>query len=256
MSTGYFITFLVTVFFGSYIQGVAGFAMGMLIIAVMSGFKLIDLYMITAVVSLLSLVNILMSLQGHYHRVQAPFMGWLMLGQVPAIVAGVILLTHLNTAESNVLHILLGLFIFFGSLSMTLRPQPRDRVSSPSACFVAGTAGGLVGGLFSASGPVLGWFSYRQPLAVAEIRATLLGCFVITTAMRTLVVGVQGGLTLEVWQLTGFGLPLVFLGTWLARRYPPALSEKRMKQGAFSILVVMGGWILYSGLLSLYSNMS
>lgn len=243
-------TFLFTVLIGSYIQGVAGFAMGMLIIAVMSGFQLIDLYRITAVVSLLSLVNILLSLHGHYHRVQGRVLRWLMLGQLPAIVLGVMLLSRLDASESNLLHGLLGAFIFFGSLSMALRPRPRKRVSSRPACVAAGVAGGLVGGLFSASGPVLGWFSYRQPLSVSEIRATLLGCFVITTLMRTLVVGVQGGLTLPVWQFSGLGLPLVLLGTWLARQFPPPVSENAMKRSVFLLLLGMGAWILYTALVS------
>jgi uncharacterized membrane protein YfcA len=98
--------------------------------------------------------------------------------------------------------------------------------------------------MFSASGPIMGWFNYRQPLPLAIIRATLLCFFALTTATRTLVVGVQGGLTREVLTLAAVAVPLVVLGTWLGRVLPPPVSEESMKQGAFGLLLLMGVWIL------------
>ena len=105
----------------------------------------------------------------------------------------------------------------------------------------AGVAGGLVGGLFSASGPIMGWFNYRQPLVVSAIRATLLCGFVLTTSMRTLVVGIQGGLTAEVWLLTALGLPLVVLGTWIGSKLLHRVNEvwfTRIYKGVLSLIAV------------------
>jgi uncharacterized membrane protein YfcA len=234
--------FLLAALIGSYVQSVAGFAMGMIIIAVTVGGGLLDIPVITAVVSLISLVNIVLALRGHGHHLHRRLLLWLAAGLVPATGIGVLVLEVLDARSQRTLELLLGLFIVGGSLSMMLRPVPRARMSPPAACLAAGFAGGLLGGMFSASGPVMGWFNYRQPLPVPQIRATLLACFALTTTLRTLVVGVGGGLTAEVWLLVATALPMVLLGTWCGRRYAPPLSEEALKRCAFGLLLMMGAW--------------
>ncbi|MEQ8857151.1 MAG: sulfite exporter TauE/SafE family protein [Pseudomonadales bacterium] len=234
--------FLLVTAVGSYVQAVTGFAMGMIIIAVVVGGGLLPVPLITAVVSLLALVNVVLALRGHGHHLQRRLFGWMAAGMLPAIAVGVWLLGRLDAGATWLLELLLGVFIVVGSLSMLLRPRPRESVSAPWAAWTAGFSGGLVGGLFAASGPVMGWFNYRQPLTVAEIRTTLLASFALTTSFRTLAVGVSGGLTREVWTLFAVGLPLVLLGTWAGRRFPPAVSETALKRLAFALLLLMGGW--------------
>ena len=77
-----------------------------------------------------------------------------------------------------------------------------------------GVVGGVLGGLFSASGPLLGWFAYSQPLSVAVIRATLLSYFFLTTSARTVIVLFDGSLTTSVLLYAGLGAPVVMLGAW------------------------------------------
>lgn len=249
MDTSTLILFLLATAVGSYVQSVAGFAMGMIIIAVVVGGGLLDVPVITAVVSLLSLVNIVLALRGHGHHLAWPVFAWMALGLLPAVAVGVWLLEHLDAQAQWLLELLLGAFIVVGSLSMMIRPRLRPQISPPWACFVAGFSGGLLGGLFSASGPVMGWFNYRQPLTVAQIRTTLLASFALTTTFRTLVVGYAGGLTREVWLLCLIGLPVVLAGTWLGRGFPPAVSEITLKRLAFGLLVVMGCWSMARALL-------
>ncbi len=227
---------------GSYVQAVAGFAMGMIIMAVMVGGGFVAVPTITATVSLLSLVNITLALRGRGRHLARGLFGWTAAGLLPAVAAGVWLLLHLDARAQWLVELLLGLFIVAGSLSMMIRPRPKSRVSPPWACLVAGLAGGVLGGLFSASGPVLGWFNYRQPLTVAEIRTTLLAIFALTTALRTVVVGFSGGLTPAVWTLFAAGVPWVLLGTWAGRNFAPPISETALKRAAFALLLVMGSW--------------
>ena len=59
--------FLVSVFVGSYFQSVTGFAMGMIIVAVMGATQVVSIPMVTAVVSLLSFVNVVMAVRGRLH---------------------------------------------------------------------------------------------------------------------------------------------------------------------------------------------
>jgi uncharacterized membrane protein YfcA len=131
---------------------------------------------------------------------------------------------------------------------MMLRPHSKSAVSPWYSSLGAGIAGGIVGGMFSASGPVLGWFNYRQPLPLNAIRATLFASFALTTLLRTVVVGSQGGLTSDVWLYSALALPLVVAATWLGRHFPPALPEVSMKRLAFGLLVMMGLWIIVSAL--------
>ena len=238
--------FVASVLIATYIQSVTGFAMGMIIIAVIGGSRLMDIPTLTATVSLLSLVNVVLALRGNVHHVHRPLFGWLALGQIPAIFVGVWLLTSLDNNARWVVELLLGLFVALGSLSMLLRPEPIANLSPRYARFVAGLAGGVVGGMFSASGPVMGWFNYRQPLPLDAIRATLFACFVLTTSLRTVIVGVSGGLTSEVWIYVAIGLPLVVGATWVGRNYPPALPEAIMKRLAFGLMFAMGLWTLGS----------
>jgi uncharacterized membrane protein YfcA len=236
--------FLLTVFVGSYVQAVTGFAMGMIVIAVVGASQTIELPVLTAAASLITMVNVAVALRGRTAHIHKPLFGWLALGQLPAIGIGVWLLTMLDQQAHQLLQLLLGCFITLGSLSMMLRPRPLARVSSPASCATAGVAAGLIGGMFSASGPVMGWFNYRQPLDVVVIRSTLLCSFALTTATRTVVVGFSGGLIAEVWWLALLALPFVIAGTWLGREAPPPVSDDTLKQLAFALLLAMGVWIL------------
>jgi uncharacterized membrane protein YfcA len=242
------LAFVVLVAIGGYVQTVAGFAMGMIILTGATALGLYALPVIAAVVSLVSLLNIAFSLHGHYHRIHRAGLRWLLVGQVPAIALGVVLLGFLDANAERVLRGLLGAFIVLGCGAMMLRPTPRGVLSTSPAFLGAGLAGGLLAGLFAASGPVLGWFLYRQPLQVAEIRATLLATFAFSTLLRTLVVGAEGGLTTQVWTLAGFSVGAVLFSVWLARRFPPPIPEAALRRTAFALLTLMGLSILAGAL--------
>ena len=242
--------FALIVGFATYFQSVTGFAMGMIITAAAGGSQLLTLPVLTAAVSLMSLANVLLALRGEWRQIDRSLFVPLALGQIPGIAVGVWLLLTLDAHAQNALYALLGLFILLGSASMAFKPVPLAMRSGTSAAFAAGLSGGVVGGMFSASGPVMGWFNYRQPLPLRRIRATLFACFMITTSVRTVFVGVQGGLTREVWLLVLLALPLVVLGTWIGRRYPPPVTDETLKRFAFLALLVMGGFILVQAVLA------
>lgn len=239
---------LLLAFVASYIQSIVGFAMGMMLMAVAGGLDWLPIATLAATISLLSLVNCSIALRRHWRLVQPRLFGMLSLGQLPAILVGVWLLGTLTLSAVLVLKLLLGAFIALSSLVLMLQPRTQAQVSATPVCISAGALGGLVGGLFAASGPVIGWFCYRQPLPFGTIRATLLACFGLTTATRTLVVGVSGGLSEEIFVLFALLLPMVALGSWLGDRYPPPLAEAALKRGAFGLLFLMGVWICIDAL--------
>lgn len=79
---------------------------------------------------------------------------------------------------------------------------------------------------------------------MGEIRATLLSCFAMSTFTRNVLVGAQGGVTLDVLTLAALGLPLVIVGSWLGRELPMVRGEYSMRRFAFSLALVLGLWIL------------
>jgi len=239
------LVFASAVFIGSYIQSVIGFAMGMIVMAIVGASAVLSIPTLTAAVSIISFLNIVVALKGHIGHVDRVLLKWLVAGQIPAIVSGLWLMTALDREAREILQLMLGVFVAAGSLSMVIRPAPQSRVSAPWACITAGIGGGLIGGLFSASGPVIGWFAYRQPLALVAIRSTMLCFFSVATCTRTLVVGLHGGLTAEVLGLSAIAAPLVVLGAWLGRILPPPLTEARLKRGVFFLLFLMGAYIIF-----------
>lgn len=240
--------FLLVILFGSYVQAVAGFAMGMIIVAVVGGMRLLDIPTLAAVVSLMTIVNTTFSLRGQLGFVHRRLLFWIGVGQLPGIFLGFWLMGYLDAVDSRRLELCLGIFITVGGLAMAIRPRPLVEVSSGFFAWTCGLLGGLLGGMFSASGPVLGWFGYSQPLALNVIRATLLSSFFMTTSTRTVLVGFQGGLTETVLTYAALGIPAVILGAWLGKTFPPLLREDKLKRGAFFILLLMGIWICFSAL--------
>jgi len=169
---------------------------------------------------------------------------WIALGQVPAIYVGFQLVHYLDAQWRGVLELILGAFITVGGLSMLIKPHPWPGVTGRFATWCTGVVGGIVGGMFSASGPVLGWFAYNQPLPVAAIRATLLACFVLTTSTRTVFVVGHGDMTREILFIAGCGLPVVLVGTLLGRYFPPSTNPEGLKRFAYALLLVSGVWVL------------
>ena len=239
------------VFLGSYVQGITGFALGIVVMAIVAAAQVYDVAVTAAVVSFLAFVNVGVALYGHARDVDWGLWLSLSVGQLTAIGAGIWLLHQLSTNAENVLYLILGVFIVGGSASMVLRPTPRSTRSPIWSAVVAGAGGGLVGGMFAASGPVIGWFAYRQPIQVATVRATLLAGYLVTTSTRSVVVGFSGGLSEIVWQLTALGLPAVVLGTWLARRHAALFDEGNMRRVAFTTLLLLGIGIIASAVFAL-----
>ena len=240
--------FVTAVLIGSYVQSLLGFGMGLIIVAVGSLAGQIEFSVLAAAVSLTTLFNIAIALRGHSSNVARPMLMYLVLGQLPAIALGLYLLSHLSNHAVAVLELLLGLFLLIGSLSMVYQPRPLKHASSVPACVVAGIAGGVTGGLFSASGPVMGWFAYRQPLELNTIRATLLSYFAVACTIRTLMVGTTGGLNQEVWKLAGIAIPLTIFASWLGVVAKPPVREATLKRTVFVLLMMMAIYIVVSAL--------
>lgn len=236
---------------GTYFQTVTGFGLGMIVMGAASGFDLAPLPVVAAVVSLMALTNSAVALPGKLHLIDWPAARAVLVGVVPAIVLGVLLLDYLSTVAATALKLLLGVVIAYSGIVFALRPTQLPTRSSNRSFLASGFLAGLFGGLFGMAGPPVIFHFYRQPMALPAVRSMLLLVFTFTSASRTAFVGLQGRLTAEVWWLTAVAFVLVTAAAFAGRRYPPPLPPTVMRRIAFTVLILIGLSLIGSALAAL-----
>lgn len=176
------------------------------------------------------------------------------MGIVPSIILVVWVLSWLSATFTVLLTLLLGMLVLYGGFSIGLNPHPRHQVSASWTFAMSGAFTGLCGGLFGVPGPLIIYHCYRQPLPMETIQLLLILCFGITSGVRTLFVASQGDLTMDVWGLALWSMPVVALMTWLGRHYPPLCSTQVMRQVAMLSLIGLGAVIMLKSMLSLVTG--
>lgn len=248
MSTETIAALLAVIAIASYFQTVTGFGLGMIVMGVTSGFDLAPIALVATLVSLVTLVNSGVALRGRLHHIDRRAAVAVLLGALPSIAVGLLLLDYLSSTASNLLQMLLGMAIAYSGIVFALRPTRLAARSPDSSFFISGLASGLFGGLFGMAGPPVIFHFYRQPFELVAVRSMLLLVFAFTAATRTIFVAYEGMLTTEVWLVAAVTLPLVALSTVLGRRYPPPWSAPTMRRIAFSVLIFIGvGLFLSAG---------
>lgn len=231
--------FATLAFVAAYVQTLTGFAFGLLLMGALALTGLIPLPEAAIVVSLLTLANAAVVLARGWRDIAArPFLLSLA-GGLPMIVVGYGLLTLLASSVS-MLRLILGFAIIVSSLQLIRRPSPLVQLSGGPAFVFFGALGGLMGGLFSTAGPPLVFQFYRQPLPHRMVRETLVAIFSLNSLFRLGLVAVHGDWGNHALLWTAAGLPAVLVSTYLARRWPPALSAHALRFAAFVLLVLSG----------------
>ncbi|MFW3616829.1 TSUP family transporter [Billgrantia antri] len=238
------LSFLVISAIAGYFQTVTGFGLGMIVMGATSGLHIAPVASVAAVVSLMMLANSAVALPGKLKHLDMRIIVATILGVVPAIMIGVLLLDVLSGSAANMLRIALGLLVCYGGLSLVLRPRQRETLSSRISFFTSGVLSGLCGGLFGIAGPPVIFQCYRQPLPPVAIRNMLILIFAATSGIRTLFVALKGDLNLEILMLTAWAIPMVTLATYLGRRWPPQMSTLAMRRLAFATLMLIGGGLI------------
>lgn len=232
----------------SYFQTVTGFGLGMIVMGATSGMGLVPVATVAAVVSLVTLANSMVALPGRMRDIDWRAARAATVGILPAIVGGVLLLEYLSSTAAGVLQLLLGVVIIQGSIGFALRPVQLDARSSDFSFAASGFFSGLSGGLFGVAGPPLIFQFYRQPMDPTAVRNMLLLLFSVTSATRSLYLGVQGRLDTEIWTVAACAVPVVALATFAGRRYPPPVAARTMRRIVFMLLMAIGAYLVMSAL--------
>ncbi len=240
MDTAQLLPFLFLVALGSYVQTVSGFALGLIVMGAVSAFHLAPIPFTAVVVSLFSLANSLMSLFRVHRQVDRQVLMQVSAGLLAGVPVGLLLLHVLDSASTQALRAVLGLFLLGACAIFMVNPHPRRQRTGTAGNLFAGLLGGLGGGLFSTAGPPLVYHLYREPIPVPVVRVTLLAAFTFTTLMRLVLVAANGDLTRDMLLLGVLSLPVVFVATVAGRRWRPPLSDPNMRRLAFALLGLLG----------------
>ena len=240
MNESTLIIFLLAIAIGAYVQTVTGFAMGLIIMGITASLQLMPISFIAAVISLTGLTNVTLAVYKSHHHIHWKTIQTTLIGFVPSVIIGIFLLYYLDKASTQLLQVILGLVIVLGGILLALKPHPKKNDSPAYLTLLAGSAAGIMGGLFSTSAPPLIYYLYRQPLSVQVIRNTLLMIFMIGSLLRIVTITVQGNITQEILIFAASSLLVVFLFTWLGKKYPPQLSDINMRRTAFALLIILG----------------
>jgi len=243
------ILFLVIVVLGALVQTLTGFAMGLIIMAGVALFNNTDIAFAAAVVSFISLANAGVALRHGHRYVDWLFVRRLLLGMIPAMALGIILLTYLTEHYYALLKRLLGFVIILAGTSLMISPAPFRARSSGGMFTLYGALGGLLAGLYSAGGGPLAYFAYRQPLSINTIRFSLLAVFGVSTGIRASMIGISGQLNMAILQVSAVAIPLVIVVTLVASRYVQRVPDHLVRRSVFVILIVAGIFLIAASLL-------
>lgn len=236
--------FLCIVGIGSYLQAFTGFALGIFVLGAVVMFQLVSLDTTATAINIMTLVNTALALRGNVHLINGKLLLRTLAGVVPGVPVGLWILNTLSASSTQVLQLVFGVVVIIAGATLCVQPKPRTAPSGTGSFMVAGALGGVLGGMFSVPGPPVIYHFYVQPLALEQVRLTLLGIFGVVAFVRLAFLAAQSAVGTEALYLGLLSLPVVALTTALFIRFPPRLSEMTVRRAAFVLLSGMGVGIL------------
>jgi uncharacterized membrane protein YfcA len=240
MDAGSLLGLLLLAGLAAYMQTLTGFALGLVMMGGVGLSGLLPLPDAAVLVSVLTLVNAFQVLRKGWRDIAFGEFRVIVATSLVALFVGYWLLGLLAQASLDWLKLTLGIVIVVSSLQLAMRREVLAVKSGRPSFAFFGAIAGLMGGLFSTSGPPLVYHLYRQPLALVTIRETLVAVFAVNSLVRLGVVAGTGDLPGGNFWWALLAIPAVVLATFAARRWPPPLSTQAMRRIAFALLLLSG----------------
>jgi uncharacterized protein len=233
---------LLIAFLAGLIQGVTGFG------SVLLSLPLVMLWLdvrtavpVTTLFGAVLTIGLLVPLRGHLDwRKILP----LLLGSLPGIPLGVMLLVHL---EALWIQRFIGLILLLYSLWGFFTPS-RTRELRGAWPYGFGFLGGLMGGAVSASGPPVIVYATLQPWSKDALKATLQGFFLFSGIVTIFFQAREGLLTGPVLRIFLFSIAPILTGVWLGHVLYGKLGEHSYRQLVLAMLGVLGVFTLVRAL--------
>lgn len=232
--------FLLCVVIATGAQSVTGFALALILLGLTGLFELAPLPDVANVATVLSLANAAIALRRTHESVDVPVMRYTVAGSLFGVAAGVALLAWLSANVVMLLRLLLGVVVIACAIVVLVRTHPLPQRSSRASFHGFGFLSGVLGGLFSASGPPLVYQFYRQPLALDTIRDTLVASLAAAGVLRLAMVVGSGQFNLRSAWMCAVALPVSISVTWWMKRHPPAWDRGMVLKIVCALLIVTG----------------
>lgn len=221
-------------------QCLTGFALVLVLLGLTSLFDLAPLADVANVATVLSLANAFVALRGPKRHVDLAIVRHTAAGTVVGVGLGVALLGWLSANAVMGLKLLLGVVVIACAIVVLKQVEPLPQRSSRATFGWTGLLSGVLGGLFSASGPPLVYQFYRQPISLDAVRDTLVATFVVGGVLRLALVIPTGQFSATSLMLCVLGVPLAMAITWWMKRHPPAWPRAAVLKLVCLLLVLTG----------------
>lgn len=232
--------FLLCVAIASFAQGITGFALALILLGLTGLFELAPLPDAANVATVLSFANACAALRGTPRAVDWSIWRPTAMGSALGTAAGVALLGWLSANAVMTVRLLLGVAVIACAAVVLLHAPPLPRRSPRAAFHACGLLSGVLGGLFSASGPPLVYQYYRQPLPLDTLRETLLATIGFGALLRLLLVIPSGQFGARSFWMCVAALPLATAITWWMKRHPPAWPRATVLKIVCVLLTLTG----------------
>ncbi len=234
------LVFMLCVAFATYAQNLTGFAFSLILLGLVSVFHVASVHDAANAAMVLTLVNAFTYFRARPGEVPWKLMKPALNGSTVGVLVGLILLSWLSGSAVAWLRGLLGVSILGCAALLVLQARPLPRVSGAASFAMIGALSGVLGGLFSSSGPPIVFHMYRQPLERELVRRALLLMFAFNALVRLVVVLSTGQFSWYSALLAASAIPVVYAVTRLHHRLPLRLSPGALKWAVASLLAVAG----------------
>lgn len=240
------ITFILCVALAAYTQSVTGFAFGLVLLGLIGVLELVPLADAANASSILVIVNALVYLKHTTPRVHWQVLRLTLPSSFIGVLVGVLLLSWLSGNALQLLRALLGTSIILCSFLLLFQTQAMKSRSSSRSFVLIGGLSGIMGGLFSSSGPPMVYHLYRQPFEPEIIRQTLLVVFAANACLRLVTVISIDELSMQALILGVEAIPVVYVVTWWQARHPLRVRVQVIKRVVSGLLLFAGTALVWS----------
>ncbi|WP_320777843.1 sulfite exporter TauE/SafE family protein [Streptomyces sp. CRN 30] len=232
MTGAEFVLLSLTVVVGALLQVSVGFGLGMIAAPV---FSLVDPALAPTVVLMLATGVTALVLVREGGRADLRGCGWALLGRVPGVAAGALLVAVL---PARYLALLIAGVVLVGVAASVAGFVPRQR---RSAVLLAGMASGVMGTATSIGGPPMAMVWQR--LSGPELRATMSAFFLVGSLMSLAALTAAGTVGAHTLRHSALLAPAAVAGVLLARPLTRRLDVRRTRTAA-TALAVAGASVL------------
>ncbi len=243
-----YLLFQFFVVLAAFSQNLTGFAFGLILLGLVGAFGVLPITDAANVASVLSLANAWVFCRHNRIKLHWDLLRPMLESSSVGVVAGVILLTWLGANMVSTLSLLLGVAIIGCSILLLVHKTPRTTPSGKASTYFFGGIAGVLGGLFSTSGPPIVYHLYRQPLDRMVVRQCLMLMFAANALLRLILVVGSGNFSWNSLWLALTAVPAVAAVSWLQAKYPPPLSRRMVEWMVCALLLLSGASLIVSAL--------